>query len=56
VTSSAVGCYRQVFSEVDPRQDVIVEDAAFVQDHSRLITFTLAHVIGEESAFVVRES
>ncbi len=53
VTSAAVGCYRQVFSQVDPGARTILEDAGLLDDHARLITFSLAHLIGEETTFRV---
>jgi hypothetical protein len=53
LTSSAVGCYRQVFVEVDPEGRSIIEDDGMVQENGRLVRFTLAHLIGEEDAFRV---
>jgi hypothetical protein len=53
LTSSAVGCYRQVFAEVDPEGRSIIEDDGMVQENGRLVRFTLAHLIGEEDAFRV---
>lgn len=55
VTSSAVGCYRHVFAEVDPESRSIVEDDSVVREHARMVTFTLAHLIGEEDAFRVMD-
>lgn len=54
-TSSAVGCYRQVFVEVDPNGLSIIEEDGLVRENNRLITFTLAHLIGEEDAFRIRD-
>lgn len=53
LASATVGCYRQVFSEVDPEAAFIVEDVGLVDDCARLITLTLAHIVGEESAFTI---
>lgn len=53
LTSSAVGCYRQVFAEVDPEGRSILEDEGLVHEHPRLVRFTIAHLIGEEDAFRV---
>lgn len=55
ITSSAVGCFRGVFGEVDPEGLAIVEDAGFVQDRHRLVSHALAHLLGEEQAFAVRD-
>ena len=55
LTSSSVGCYRQVFAEMDPAHAAIVEDSGFMKEQDRLINFTLAHLIGEESVFEIRD-